>query len=1125
MAAIAVLASVLVGVPDRSGAVPATPGQDQDRDLVASAQPAAPAATTGAGTWVTLVTGDRVLVDRPASGEPGLDDVVRVEPGPGRAEVGFRSYTERGDVYVVPLDAQPLVSRGLVDGQLFDVTALVGIGYDDASRSDLPLIVAGPDGRRAETALTEALADTAGAEDPADTGTTLTRTLASVDAAAVKQDKSEATALWNAVTGASPQPLATGELTEGLTRIWLDGRVRATLDHSVAQIGAPAAWEAGLTGAGVEVAVLDTGIDPDHPDLADAVAAARDFTDDGQETTRDGNGHGTHVASIVTGNGRASGGRYRGVAPDARLLVGKVLEDGGGGYFSEVIAGMEWAADEGAAVVNMSLGGRSSDPYPVVDQAVDRLTEETGALFVVAAGNDGPGSQTMDSPATADHALAVGAVDDQDDVAEFSSRGPRFWRPTIKPDITGPGVGIVAARATGTELGSPVDGSYTAASGTSMSAPHVAGAAAILAGQHPDWSADELEAALMGSAAPQDAATVYDQGAGRVDVARAVTQPVYATPATADVGTVAWPHGDDEPVVSPVTYHNDGDAPLTLDIASDLRDPTGAAAASGMVTVSPERLTVPAGGAATADVTFDTSVAGPDGQYQGRVTATGTTGDGHPVAVQTPVAVGREVESYDLTVEVRDRRGDFTDQYGLRFVDLERWDAHVVVPQRGPVVVRVPKGTHYMDTWIDTPSGPEPEDADYTSFTEPAFAVTGDARVVLDARDGRTVATEARDRPDARVATDAELQFFTVSAHGETGQGWVVPLDRFFTRPSATADPRFTFSVRTTLARPDGDGSFAGSPYLYNLRWSEQGRVPADLARSIPDRGLAVVKRRYSVASDRATGRVDDLVDVALPGSLTTYQTPGEPWASTFSDDPGNNGQVVDGRAYPPGRHRERWNVAPFGPPDLAAGPFVTRSQNELEVNLPPFSGQGTLGYDFLVDTGATTLERDGEVIGESPSPGAGSFRLPRDEGTYRLTSRATRSTSHLSTRVEATWTFRSGYVDEAADPVRMPLIGVGFAPRLDDHNRAPSGRTCLIPVHVSRSTDQGTGPVETLTVDVSYDDGATWQPARLTGRGGDRMAWVNHPPGDGYVSLRARATDAAGNTVEQTIIHAYALR
>ena len=134
------------------------------------------------------------------------------------------------------------------------------------------------------------------------------------------------------------------------------------LDQSVPQIGGPAAWERGLTGKGVKIAVLDSGIDPNHADFTGRIGAQQNFTDTAD--TVDHHGHGTHVASIAAGTGAASGGKYKGVAPDATLLVGKVLDDTGSGSFSGIIAGMEWAAAQGADVVNMSLGSRSRPTAP-----------------------------------------------------------------------------------------------------------------------------------------------------------------------------------------------------------------------------------------------------------------------------------------------------------------------------------------------------------------------------------------------------------------------------------------------------------------------------------------------------------------------------------------------------------------------------------------------------------------------------------------------------------------------------------------------------------------------------------------------------------------------------------------
>ncbi|GAB3858608.1 hypothetical protein GCM10029963_58560 [Micromonospora andamanensis] len=215
------------------------------------------------------------------------------------------------------------------------------------------------------------------------------------------------------------------------------------MEHSVPQIGAPAAHQAGFTGQGVRVAVLDTGVDAAHPDLTGRVAESRNFT----EETNPGDivGHGTHVASIIAGSGAASDGRNRGVAPDATVLSGKVCEEYGCTE-SAILAGMQWAATEVEAdVVNLSLGGADTPEVDPLEEAVNTLTEQTGALFVISAGNAGRAG-TVGSPASADAALAVGAVDRDDQLADFSSQGPRVGDDALKPEITAPGVDIVAAR-------------------------------------------------------------------------------------------------------------------------------------------------------------------------------------------------------------------------------------------------------------------------------------------------------------------------------------------------------------------------------------------------------------------------------------------------------------------------------------------------------------------------------------------------------------------------------------------------------------------------------------------------------------------------------------------------------
>ncbi len=145
----------------------------------------------------------------------------------------------------------------------------------------------------------------------------------------------------------------------------------------------------------------------------------------------------------------------------------------------------------------------------------------------------------------------------------------------------------MAARSKDGQIGEPVGDSYVRLSGTSMATPHVAGAAAILAQQHPDWTAGPLKATLMGSAKPNPALGVFAQGAGRVDVARAISQTIVADQASISFGTQLWPHNDDEVLTRTVTYHNSGAAAATVAIIVDATGPNGAAVPAGTFAVQP----------------------------------------------------------------------------------------------------------------------------------------------------------------------------------------------------------------------------------------------------------------------------------------------------------------------------------------------------------------------------------------------------------------------------------------------------------------------------------------------------------------------------------------------------------
>jgi Subtilase family len=1020
---------------------------------------------------ITLVTGDHVTVRR-----VGTQFVPQVTPAAGRGHLRFAT-TQTGDsLMVVPSDAWAAVRAGQVDERLFDVTALLRDGFGDAGRTDIPLIV--HNGQNADVAL--------------------------------KQPKDSTAGFWQARTG----------------RVWLDGIRWPSLDVSVPQIHAPDAWQAGYTGSGVKVAVLDTGIDDTHPDLRRQIAATKNFTTE-PGGVRDTDGHGTHVASTIAG--KPSDGRYTGVAPGAKLLVGKVC-GGNGCPESAILAGMEWAAANGAKVVNLSLGGQDTAADDPLELAIERLTARYGTLFVVAAGNDGGyGAETVSSPASADAALAVGAVDDQDVVASFSGRGPRVHDAALKPEITAPGVEITAARSRFSGRGKKGD-RYVALSGTSMATPHVTGSAAILAQQHPDWTGPQVKAALVGSAEPLAGAGVYEQGAGRVDAGRAVGQSVYAWPATVSIGRMSWPHEDDQPETRTVTYHNAGAQPQQLRLSLPADEP--------MFQLSTDVLTVPAHGTASVDVTVNTALPGVEDVLGAHILA--TDGD---VRVTTPVAVDREPESYDLALKTVDATGAPTDNVYAFVFGLDQARFRPVPGIGGTSTLRVRAGRYHVDAAINTP---RPDGLfDTAKVADPTVDVRADTTVVLDARsarpvsvtfDRRRVAPQAvavaytRTTPDSAVTTGVLGDTFDRIDIGQIG--------------GPVADEDMITSLGGVWAVPDANGEALRSTVSYNLSWFDHGLLPTGFTRHIADRDLAEVHASYRTQADRKRGTKVWIAREPITGTSNGFgfgfrlpldrtefhNVDGLDWSAEFQQwslvkkqvhtETVLAGGLVD---QPPGQVAEEdWNAAVFGPGFTSDGEFASRFGDTLAFTIPLYGDAGLDRYGLSeMDSGSTVLYREGVQVGETDQPGVGQFDVPAEPSSYRLAVEAERSeVSELSTRITCVWTFTSEHPPDAKGKggTGLPLLAIRFAPPdLDKHN-VVHAETIRLPVTVQKPYNAPESTVTALSVEASFDDGRTWRTVPFDGG----IATVTHPRGALYVSLRANATDSAGNTVTQTVIRAY---
>jgi subtilisin family serine protease len=278
---------------------------------------------------------------------------------------------------------------------------------------------------------------------------------------------------------------------------------------SLDTVHAQAAWnvETGRRNH-VLTAVLDTGVDASHPELIGHIRAGGDFID-GDPDPKDEFGHGTAVSGVIAATANNKVG-VAGISWGATILAERVLGKEGSGSMCTVAAGVIDAVDAGAKVLNLSLGGAGTSCPLVMDKALS-YAHDHGALVVVSAGNDGSKGNPVDYPAGCSGAFAVGATDTRDRRAGFSEYGPQIA-------ITAPGVGILTTMTD--EHGKH---GYAFESGTSLSAPIVTGAAALLLSRHPDWTPEQVRARLVATAQDKGKRGRDDYfGAGIVDIGRAL---------------------------------------------------------------------------------------------------------------------------------------------------------------------------------------------------------------------------------------------------------------------------------------------------------------------------------------------------------------------------------------------------------------------------------------------------------------------------------------------------------------------------------------------------------------------------------------------------------------------------
>ncbi|MFB7553908.1 S8 family serine peptidase [Streptomyces sp. NPDC056154] len=1064
---------------------------------------------------LTLITGDRVSVD--AKGR-----VVGFRPAKGREHIPVQRQIRDGHTLLVPADAHRLISSGKLDRRLFDVTELNRAENRRAQKAGLKLIVAYR-GDRAATAKAEVR----------DAGATrVDRTLKTLNAESVTTPTRDAKDIWQALTSKSSNG-AQRTTAAGVDRVWLNGVRKASLDKSVPQIGAPTAWKAGYTGKGVKIAVLDTGVDATHPDLKGQVLETKNFTS--SPDTKDRVGHGTHVSSIAAGTGAKSGGKFKGVAPDAKLIEGKVLDDDGFGDDSGILAGMEWAVAQGADIINLSLGGIDTPEIDPLEAAVNKLSADKGVLFAIAAGNEGDGAGTVGSPGSADAALTVGAVDDNNELADFSSRGPRIGDGAIKPDVTAPGVDITAAAAPGSaidqEVGQNPPG-YLTISGTSMATPHVAGAAALLKQQHPDWKYTELKGALTASTKP-GAYTPFEQGSGRIAVDRAIAQTVVADPVSVSFGVHQWPHTDDTPVTKNVTYRNLGTTDVTLDVAVTATGPKGKPAPAGFFTLGADKVTVPAGGTADVPLTVNTKLGGTaDGAYSAYVVG---TGDGQ--TVRTAAAVDREIESYDLTVKFIGRDGKpakyyESDLFGMSGSARDVW----VSPtgEGGTAKVRVAKGGYVMNSAVYVDPENSAKGVDW--FAQPILNLTKNTSVTLDARKTKPVNFTLPTTGAKAQLASPDIQFVTKDSG--YGYGWL--LDSYQGFRTAHVGPKVTdgslsqhwlgswtkgASTRYDIA-VGGPVTQAATGYSRKFTTAQMAKVQTSLGS--PAKGKTGGIAAWGSLPGSSSGWTV-WSSQKLPGTNTAYVSTADKvrWNFDFSQEGGldEDGYPVTEAMYSLGdpqtlkagkTYTKKVNTAVFGPA-LGAGYGIFRDGNDIIGALPlAADGSGNMGSSTYSSV-KTVLYRNGTRIAQNTDPLEGyvPITVPSAAADYRLTTSVRRSTkvSAVSTRIDASWTFRS---KKSADSTQLPVSTVRFTPNVTLDGKVTAGRTASVPVKVQGAAAGKN--LKSLTVYVSYDAGKTWKKATVKAG----KISVKNPAKGKSISYKANVTDKKGNKSSVSIYHAY---